>query len=233
MAARGKKYKKALEFLSPDMTYTVPEAVELLEQTNTVKFDPTVEVHFTLNLDPKHQDQMIRTTASLPNGTGKTARICAFTDTVSAEDLKKAGAAEAGGDELIADIEAGNVALDFDDCVATPSMMRHLAKVARVLGPKGLMPNPKTGTVGEDLVAVVKDSAGGTCEFRTDKQGNVHSIFGKLSFGKEKLEENLNAFLQVIQDVKPTGAKGKYINSVFVCNAMGPGIKLDMSADKK
>ncbi|NDK09957.1 50S ribosomal protein L1 [Candidatus Gracilibacteria bacterium] len=233
MAARGKKYKKALEFLSPDMTYTVPEAVELLEQTNTVKFDPTVEVHFTLNLDPKHQDQMIRTTASLPNGTGKTARICAFTDTVSAEDLKKAGAAEAGGEELIADIEAGNVALDFDVCVATPSMMRHLGKIARVLGPKGLMPNPKTGTVGVDLLAVVKDIAGGKFEFKTDKHGNVHSIFGKLSFGKEKLEENLNAFLQIIQDVKPTGAKGKYITSVVVCNAMGPGIKLNMNTDKK
>ncbi len=229
----GKKFRKAQEFLKEGMSYSVSEAVELLEQTNTVKFDPTVEIHFNLNLDPKHQDQMIRTTAKLPNGTGKTARICAFSDTISAAELKKAGAEVAGGEELISDIAAGNVALDFDVCVATPSMMRHLGKVARVLGPKGLMPNPKTGTVGEDLVAVVKDIAGGTFEFRTDKQGNVHSIFGKLSFGKEKLEENLNAFLQVIQDVKPTGAKGKYINSVFVCNAMGPGIKLDMSADKK
>ena len=229
----GKKFRKAQEFLKEGMSYSVSEAVELLEQTNTVKFDPTVEIHFNLNLDPKHQDQMIRTTAKLPNGTGKTARICAFSDTISAAELKKAGAEVAGGEELISDIAAGNVAIDFDVCVATPSMMRHLGKVARVLGPKGLMPNPKTGTVGEDLVAVVKDIAGGTFEFRTDKQGNVHSIFGKLSFGKEKLEENLNAFLQVIQDVKPTGAKGKYINSVFVCNAMGPGIKLDMSADKK
>jgi large subunit ribosomal protein L1 len=211
----GKKYKKAMEFLKEGMEYSVEEAVELLEQTNTVKFDPTVEIHFNLNLDPKHVDQMIRTTAKLPNGTGKTARICAFSDTVSAADLKKAGATEAGGEDLIADIAAGNVALDFDSCVATPSMMRHLGKIARVLGPKGLMPNPKTGTV------------------RTDKHGNVHSIFGKLSFGKDKLIENLNSFLTTIQDVKPSGSKGKYINSAVVCNAMGPGIKINMNTDEK
>jgi len=201
----GKKYRQAMEFLKEGMTYSVEEAVELLEQTNTVKFDPTVEIHFNLNLDPKHQDQMIRTTAKLPHGTGKTAKVCAFSDSISAADLKKAGAAVAWGEELIADIAAGNVALDFDVCVATPAMMRHLGKVARVLGPKGLMPNPK----------------------------NVHSIFGKLSFGKDKLTENLNAFLQIIQDVKPSGAKGKYINSVVVCNAMGPGIKINMNSDEK
>jgi len=209
------------------MSYSVDEAVELLEQTNTVKFDPTVEIHFNLNLDPKHQDQMIRTTTTLPNGTGKMPKICAFAES-GAADLKKAGATVAGGEELIADIESGKQSLDFDVCVATPSMMRHLGKIARVLGPKGLMPNPKTGTVGEDLVAVVTEIAAGKFEFKTDKQGNIHSIIGKLSFGKEKLKQNLEAFLQTVQDVKPSGAKGKYINSVFVCNAMGPGIKLDM-----
>jgi len=229
----GKKYRKAQEFLKEGMSYSVAEAVELLEQTNTVKFDPTVEIHFNLNLDPKHVDQMIRTTAKLPHGTGKTRRICVFTDSVPADELKKAGAAEAGGEELISDIASGAVTLDFDTCVASPSMMRHLGKIARVLGPKGLMPNPKTGTVGEDLVSIVKDIAGGTFEFRTDKAGNVHSIFGKLSFGKEKLEENLNTFLTLIQDVKPTGAKGKYINSVVVCNAMGPGISINMNSDEK
>jgi len=224
----GKKYVKAQEFIKEGMTYSVEEAIDLLEQTNTVKFDPTVEIHFNLNLDPKHVDQMIRTTTTLPHGTGKTAKICAFTDSVSADELKKAGASVAGGEDLIADIEAGKVSLDFDACVATPSMMRHLGKIARVLGPKGLMPNPKTGTVGEDLVAVVKEIAGGKFEFKTDKQGNVHSVFGKLSFGKDKLKENLEHFLQTIQDVKPSGAKGKYINTAYVCNAMGPSIKLDM-----
>lgn len=233
MAKRGKKYNKALEFLNSEMSYTTAEAVELLEQTNTVKFDPTVEVHFTLNLDPKHVDQMIRTTASLPHGTGKTAKICAFTDSVPAAELTAAGATVAGGEELIADIESGKQTLDFDVCVATPSMMRHLGKIARVLGPKGLMPNPKTGTVGPDLLAVVKDIAGGKFEFKTDKHGNVHSVFGKLSFGKEKLAENLDAFLQIIQDVKPTGSKGKYIESVTVCNCMGPGIKINMNVDAK
>ena len=228
----GKKYRKAQEFLKEGMSYSVDEAVELLEQTNTVKFDPTVEIHFNLNLDPKHQDQMIRTTATLPNGTGKVPNICAFSDSVSAADLKKAGATQAGGEDLIADIESGKIALDFDVCVATPSMMRHLGKIARVLGPKGLMPNPKTGTVGEDLVAVVTEIAGGKFEFKTDKQGNVHSIFGKLSFGKDKLKQNLESFLQTIQEVKPTGAKGKYINYVVVCNAMGPGIRIDMDVDK-
>lgn len=229
----GKKYRKAMEFLKEGMSYSVDEAVELLEQTNTVKFDPTVEIHFNLNLDPKHVDQMIRTTGKLPHGTGKTLKICAFTDSIPAADLKKAGAVQAGGEELLADIADGKVDLDFDVCVATPSMMRHLGKVARVLGPKWLMPNPKTGTVGEDLIAIVQDIAGGKFEFKTDKHGNVHSIFGKLSFGKEKLTENLNAFLQIIQDVKPSGAKGKYIQSVVVCNAMGPGIKLNMNADEK
>ena len=233
MAKRGKKYAKAMEFLNPEMIYSVDEAVELLEQTNTVKFDPTVEVHFTLNLDPKHVDQMIRTTASLPHGTGKTPTICAFSDSISAADLKKAGATAAGGEELIADIESGKVALDFDVCVATPSMMRHLWKIARVLGPKGLMPNPKTGTVGEDLIAVVSEIAGGKFEFRTDKHGNIHSIFGKLSFGKDKLKENLETFLNLIQDAKPTWAKGKYIENVTVCNCMGPGIKINMNSDEK
>lgn len=132
----GKKYRKAQEFLKEGMKYSVDEAVELLEQTNTVKFDPTVEIHFNLNLDPKHQDQMIRTTATLPNGTGKVPKICAFSDTNSPAELKKAGATVAGGEELVADIESGKQALDFDVCVATPSMMRHLGKIARVLGPK-------------------------------------------------------------------------------------------------
>jgi len=228
--ARGKKYNKAVELINSEMAYSVKEAVELLEKTNTVKFDPTVEVHFNLNLDTKHADQIIRTTISLPNGSGKTAKVCAFTDG-NADELKKAGATLAGWEELIGDIENGNVAIDFDVCVATPTMMRHLGKIARVLGPKGLMPNPKAGTVTPDLVAAIKEIAAGKFEFKTDKQGNVHSIFGKLSFGNKKLEENLNHFIKTINDVKPAWAKGKYINSVFICDAMGPSIKIDMNAE--
>jgi large subunit ribosomal protein L1 len=225
----GKKYAKASEMVNREIMYGLDEAIELLEKTNTVKFDPTVEIHFNLALDPKYQDQMIRTTITLPNGTGKTPKICAFNDTASNDELKKAGASVSGGEDLIADIESGKQPLDFDICVATPSMMRHLGKIARVLGPKGLMPNPKTGTVGEDIAAIVKEIANGKFEFKTDKQGNVHSIFGKLSFGKDKLKANLTHFLQAIMEVKPAGAKGKYINTVFICNAMGPGIKLDPS----
>ena len=229
--ARGKKYKKAIELINPEMAYSVKEAVELLEKTNTVKFDPTVEIHFNLNLDTKHADQLIRTTISLPNGSGKSASVCAFTDG-NADELKAAGATIAGGVELIDDIANGNTKLDFDVCVATPTMMRHLGKIARVLGPKGLMPNPKAGTVTPDLVSAIKEIAAGKFEFKTDKQGNVHAVFGKLSFGAKKLEENLEYFLKTIEDVKPSGSKGKYINSVYICDAMGPSIKIDMSKDE-
>ena len=230
--ARGKKYNKAVELVNSELSYSVTEAVELLEKTNTVKFDPSVEIHFNLNLDPKHADQMVRSTLSLPNGSGKTQKVCVFTDG-NAKDLTDAGATVAGGEELIDDIAQGNVALDFDVCVASPSMMRHLGKIARVLGPKGLMPNPKAGTVGEDVVAITKEIAGGKFEFKNDKEWNVHSIFGKLSFGAKKLEENLAFFLKTIEEVKPSGSKGKYINSVYVCNAMGPSIQLDLSKDEE
>lgn len=232
MAKRGKKYNKAVELLNKEMAYWVEEAVELLEKTNTVKFDPSVEIHFNLNLDPKHADQMVRSTITLPNGSWKTQRVCAFTDG-NADEIKKAGAVVAGWEELVDDISKGNVALDFDVCVASPSMMRHLGKIARVLGPKWLMPNPKAGTVWEDLVAITKEIAGWKFEFKNDKQGNVHSIFGKLSFGKDKLIENLNHFLKVINEVKPSWAKGKYINTAYICNAMGPSIKLDLNTEEK
>jgi large subunit ribosomal protein L1 len=138
----------------------------------------------------------------------------------------------AWGEELIQDIADGNVPLDFDVCIATPSMMRHLWKVARVLGPKWLMPNPKAGTVWEDIIAITKEIAAGKFEFKTDKNGNVHSIFGKLSFGAEKLKQNLEFFMKAMEDVKPTGAKWKYINSVFVCNAMGPSIRINTSKEE-
>ena len=230
--ARGKKYRKAIELLNSEMAYGVKEAVELLEKTNTVKFDPSVEIHFNLNLDTKHADQIIRTTISLPNGSWKTAKVCAFADG-NADELKAVGATIAGGEELIDNIVKGNQALDFDVCVATPTMMRHLGKIARILGPKGLMPNPKTWTVSPDLVSAIKEIAGWKFEFKTDKQGNVHSIFGKLSFGAAKLEQNLEYFIKTINEVKPSWSKGKYINSVFICNAMWPSIKIETETDEK
>lgn len=233
MAKQGKKYRKALELLNPEINYSVEEAVDLLEKTNTVKFDPTVEVHFNLNLDPKHADQMVRSTISLPNWSGKTAKVCVFSDNTPEKDLKDAWAYLVWGEELIWDIEKWNVTIDFDVCVASPSMMRHLWKIARVLWPKWLMPNPKTWTVWEDLVSITKEIAAWKFEFKNDKQWNVHSIFGKLSFGKDKLVENLKHFLNIINEVKPSWAKWKYINSVYVCNAMWPSIKLDLSAEAK
>ena len=231
MSKRGKKYNKALEMVNQEMAYTIDEAVELLEKTNTVKFDPTVEVHFNLGIDPKHADQMVRSTITLPNGSGKTSKICAFTDG-SIDDAKNAGAVIAGGPELVDDIAKGNVDIDFDVCVATPSMMRHLGKIARVLGPKGLMPNPKAGTVSPKIEEAIKEIANGKFEFKNDKQGNVHSIFGKLSFGKEKLVENLNYFVNLVNEIKPSGAKGEYMKAAYICNAMGPSIKLDLSTEK-
>ena len=231
MPKRGKKYNKACLLLNKDIAYNIDEAIELIEKTNTVKFDPTVEIHFNLNIDPKHADQMVRSTITLPNGSGKTAKICAFVDT-DASEAKKAWATIAGWEELIDDISKGNVALDFDVCVATPSMMRHLGQIARILWPKGLMPNPKAWTVGPDIIAIIKEISNWKFEFKNDKQGNVHSIIGKLSFGKDKLKENLNHFLKIIDEVKPTWTKGKYINTIFVCNSMWPSIKLDTSVEK-
>ena len=225
----GKKYNKALELVDKERVYSVSDAVELIEKTHTVNFDSTVEIHFNLNLDPKYQDQMIRSTTSLPNWTGKKVKICVITDG-NADDALKAGATVAGWEDLIADIASGAQALDFDICVATPGMMRKLGKIARQLGPKGLMPNPKTGTVGDDVAAIVKEISAGRVELRTDKQGNIHSIVGKNSFGKEKLSENITHIMNFINDVKPSGSKGKYINSIVVCNAMGPGIKISANA---
>ncbi len=230
--ARGKKYKKAVELFNSEMAYNVDEAVELLEKTNTVKFDPTVEIHFNLGIDPKHADQMVRSTISLPNGSGKSATVCAFTDG-SADDCLKAGATIAGGEELIDNIVKGNQALDFDVCVATPTMMRHLGKIARVLGPKGLMPNPKAGTVSPNIEDAIKEIAAGKFEFKNDKEGNVHSFFGKLSFGKDKLTENLNFFLNLVNEIKPSGCKGEYIKAAFICNAMWPSIRLDLTTEEK
>lgn len=228
MTKRGKKYKKAIEFINKEMAYSIDEAVDLLEKTNTVKFDPTVEIHFNLNLDPKYADQMIRATISLPNWTGKSVKICAFSDINNITDLKSAWASIAWGEDLINSIATWEVIPNFDICVATPSMMRQMWKIARILWPKGLMPNPKTWTVWDDLISIIKEIAAWKFEFKTDKQWNIHSIFGKLSFGKDKLIANLEKFINTVKEVKPTWSKWKYINSVYICNAMWPSIKLNV-----
>ena len=226
MAKRGKKYNKAVELVNSEKAYSVQEAVELLSKTNTVKFDPSVEIHFNLNLDTKHADQIIRTTINLPNGSGKKLNICAFTDW-NVEDAKKAWAVLAWGEELIDNILKWNQKIDFDICVATPTIMRHIGKIAKLLWPKWLMPNPKTGTVSPNIESAIKEIAWWKFEFKTDKQWNVHSIFWKLSFWDKKLEENLSYFIKTINDVKPTWSKWIYINSIFVCNSMWPSIKIE------
>ena len=223
----GKKYNQAVALIEKDRTYSVKEAVDLLERTNTVKFDPTIEVHFNLNIDPRQADQLVRSTLSLPHGTGKTKKIGAFTDLGNEAELQAAGVHVAGNEDLMDSVLQGKI--DFEIAIATPGMMKKMGKLAKVLGPKGLMPNPKAGTVGEDLIAIAKELSAGRFEFKNDKQGNVHSIVGKLSFGAVKLEENIGYFLKAMKSARPTGIKGgtAFVKSLYICNAMGPGIKLD------
>jgi large subunit ribosomal protein L1 len=225
----GKKYNQAASLVEKDRLYSLTEAVDLLERTNTVKFDPTIEIHFNLAIDPRQADQIVRSTLSLPNGTGKTKRIGAFTDIGNEAELKALGVTVAGGDDLIDAVVQGKI--EFDIAIATTGMMRKMGKVAKVLGPKGLMPNPKAGTVGDNLEAIVKELMAGRFEFKNDKQGNVHSIVGKLSFGNKKLAENIEFFVKTMKAARPSGVKGSsaFINSVYLCNAMGPGIKLDVN----
>lgn len=218
--SHGKKYNQAVALIEKDRIYSIKEAVDLLERTNTVKFDPTIEIHFNLNIDPRQADQLVRSTLSLPNGTGKTKKIGAFTDLGNEAELKAAGVTVAGNDDLIDAVLQNKI--DFDIAIATPGMMKKMGKVAKVLGPKGLMPNPKAGTVGEDLIAIAKELSAGRFEFKNDKQGNVHSIVGKLSFGALKLEENIEFFLKTMKSARPTGIKGgtAFVKSIYICNAM-------------
>lgn len=223
---RGKKYNAATKFIEAGKTYTVEEAIALLEKTNFVKFDPTVEIHFRLGINPTKADQMIRMGMSLPHGTGKAIKIAAFTDAGDEKSLISGGALIAGGDDLISGIENGSIPLNFDIAIATPVMMRKMGKIAKVLGPKGLMPNPKSGTVGEDLSGILKELKGGKFEVKNDKQGDIHGVFGKLSFGSKKLTENLEAFIQHLKEARPTGLKTTvtFIEAVYICTAMGPSI---------
>lgn len=230
MKKRGKKYQQACILIEKKKLYSPEEGMHILEQTNFVKFDPTVEIHFHLNLDPKYPDQTIRSTFVLPNGTGKKVTICAFTDNPEQKEALKLEWVDVIGDEdLIEKILRWTQLVNFDVCIATPSMMKHLGKIAKILGPKGLMPNPKSGTVGENLVAIVKEIKAGKVELKTDKQGNVHSILGKLSFWKEKLLENFHACMQAIKEARPSWSKGKYILWVYICHTMGPSIPINIT----
>jgi len=229
MRKKGKKYVQALELIEKGKAYTKEEAIELVKKTSTSKFDGSVEVAINLNLDTKKTDQQLRGAIVLPNGTGKTKRVLVLTKNAEqAKAAKEAGADFVGEADLVDKIQKENW-LDFDVIIATPEMMPLLGKLGKVLGPRGLMPNPKTGTVTTDVTKAIDDVKKGRIEYRTDSYGNVHAIIGKVSFDAKKLVENLQAFVTVIVKSKPQTAKGTYIKNISVSSTMGPGVKVDVS----
>jgi large subunit ribosomal protein L1 len=225
MAQRSKAYRKAAELIEPDKIYSPLEAANLARQATAGKFDNTVEVAMRLGVDPRKADQMVRGTVSLPHGTGKTARVIVFATGDKAEEARAAGADKVGSDDLIQEITDGY--LDFDAAIATPDQMAQVGRIARVLGPRGLMPNPKTGTVTPDVAKAVADIKGGKINFRVDKQANLHLVIGKASFSTEQLVENYAAALDEILRAKPSAAKGKYVKKITFSTTMGPGIQVD------
>jgi large subunit ribosomal protein L1 len=221
---RSKAYRKADELVQ-DRLYSPVEAVALARKTSTTKFDPTVEVALRLGVDPRKADQMVRGTVNLPHGTGKTARVLVFATGARAAEAEAAGADYVGADDLIERIQGGF--LDFDAVVATPDMMGKVGRLGRVLGPRGLMPNPKTGTVTTDVGKAVSDIKGGKIEFRVDRHGNLHFVIGKASFTDRALVENYAAALEEVVRLKPAAAKGRYVKKVTVTTTMGPGVPVD------
>ncbi len=224
---RSKAYRKADELINPEHLYTPVEAVDLARKTSTTKFDPTVEVALRLGVDPRKADQMVRGTVNLPHGTGKTARVLVFAAGERAAQAEAAGADYVGSDDLIERIQGGF--LDFDAVVATPDMMGKVGRLGRVLGPRGLMPNPKTGTVTVDVAKAVSEIKGGKIEFRVDRHGNLHFIIGKASFNDRALVENYAAALEEVIRLKPAAAKGRYLRKITLTTTMGPGVPVDPS----
>ena len=224
----GKKYNEVLKLIDQNKVYSIHEACELVKKTSTTKFDATVGINFHLNINTKAADQQIRGTVVLPHGTGKTVRVCAITSKV--EDAKAAGADYAGGKELLEKVLGGW--FEFDVMCATPEMMGEIGKAGRVLGPKGLMPNPKVGTVGPDVKKMVSELKAGKVEYRADKDGNINILVGKVGFDTEKLEENINTVINQIVKVRPSAVKGTYIFNSSIHTTMGPSVKLAVSDQK-
>ena len=221
----GKKYREVSKLIEPEKLYQPAEAVELLKKLNYVKFDPTVELHMQLGVDPRHADQMVRGTATLPAGTGKEIKVLVFAQGEKATEAEQAGADVVGLDDVIKQVNDGW--LGFDVAIATPDVMSKVAGLGRRLGPRGLMPNPKAGTVTFDVGRAVREVKAGRVEFRVDKTSLIHIPIGKLSFSEEQLMQNLTSALDAIQRAKPTGAKGQYVKSVTLCSTMSPSIRLD------
>ena len=218
---RSKNYKNAASKVDPNKLYTIEEAAALVKETSTVKFDATVDVSFRLNVDPKQADQQVRGTLILPNGNGKTKKVLAITDKV--DDALAAGADFAGGNEMLEKIQKENW-FDFDVIVATPNMMGNIGKLGRVLGPKGLMPNPKTGTVSPDIAKAIKEIKAGKVEYRVDKEANMHVSIARVSFDAKKIEENLQALVDALLKARPASVKGTYIKNAVIHTTMGPAI---------
>ena len=226
MAKLTKKQKKLAESVDIQKIYGVDEAIETVKANATAKFDETIEVAMNLGVDPRHADQMVRGVVTLPAGTGKTVRVAVFAKGDKAEEAKKAGADVVGAEDLMETIQGGQI--DFDRVIATPDMMGVVGRLGKVLGPKGLMPNPKLGTVTPNVTEAVKAAKGGQVEFRVEKAGIIHSGIGKASFSKEDLRRNFDAFIDAIVKARPTGAKGKYVKKVALSSTMGPGLKVDV-----
>jgi large subunit ribosomal protein L1 len=228
MAHRGKKYQEAAKLVERSRSYTPAEAAALLKQTTTVAFDATAEVHIRLGVDPRHADQMVRGTVVLPHGTGTKVRVLVFTQGDKAREALEAGADEVGGEDLVKKIEAGW--LEFDVALATPDMMGMVGKLGKILGRRGLMPNPKSGTITFDLDRAIREVKAGRVEFRVDKGAIIHARFGKVSFTEEQLVQNLAVLVDAVSRAKPAAAKGQYFRGLTVASTMGPGIHVDVPA---
>ena len=225
MAKAGKRIRSAREGLDPARLYPLGEAVALIKARATAKFDETLEIAMNLGVDPRHADQMVRGVCNLPNGTGRTVRVAVFARGGKAEEARAAGADIVGAEDLLETVQGGTI--DFDRCIATPDMMGLVGRLGKVLGPRGLMPNPRVGTVTMNVGQAVRDAKGGAVEFRVEKAGIVHGGVGKVSFGDDKLVENIRAFADAVSKAKPSGAKGTYIRGIAVSSTMGPGVKVD------
>ncbi len=225
--AIGKRYKAISATVDSDARYPLTDAVKLVKGNAKAKFDETIEVALNLGVDPRHADQMVRGVVNLPNGTGKTVRVAVFARGPKADEATKAGADLVGADDLADKILAGSI--DFDRCIATPDMMAVVGKLGKVLGPRGLMPNPKLGTVTMDVAGAVKAVKGGQVEFRVEKAGLIHAGVGKASFSEEAIVQNIHAFIDAVVKAKPAGAKGQYLKKVALSSTMGPGVRVDLA----
>ena len=226
--SHGKRLIKAREGIERTKLYPIDQAVKLVRERAKAKFDETVEIAMNLGVDPKHADQMVRGVVNLPNGTGRTLKVAVFARGPKAEEAKAAGADIVGADELVNEVMGGKI--EFDRCIATPDMMGLVGRLGKVLGPRGLMPNPRVGTVTMDVAAAVKASKGGAVEFRVEKAGIIQGTVGKASFDDGKLVENIKAFVDAVSKAKPSGAKGNYIQRVAIWSTMGPGVKVELAS---